>query len=163
MANKKLFKSIVGMFSPNTDTVNEAGGVAYRLSPKHALAQYAATGCFNHTFYADADEQLEKVLALANELDPDFVAKTAVFAREKGYMKDMPAFLLAILSVRDKDLFDRAFARIVDNGKMLRNFVQIMRSGVTGRKSLGSLPKRKIREWFESRSPAQIFKQSVGQ
>ena len=163
MANKNLFKSIVGMFSPNTDTVNEAGGIAYKLTPKQALAQYAATGCFNHTFYADAGEQLDKVLALANEVDAEFVAKTAVFAREKGYMKDMPALLLAVLSMRDKDLFERVFPRVADNGKMLRNFVQIMRSGAVGRKSLGSLPKRLVREWFEKRGTEQIFKQAVGQ
>ena len=46
---------------------------------------------------------------------------------------------------------------------MLRNFVQIMRSGATGRKSLGSLPKRLVREWFEARPAEQIFRQSVGQ
>ncbi len=78
MANKSLFNTITGMFTPRTDTVNEAGGTAYKLSPKQALAQYAATGCFNHTFYADAGEQLEKVLSLANEVDAEFVAKTAV-------------------------------------------------------------------------------------
>ncbi len=163
MANKNLFKSIVGMLSPKADTINEAGGIAYKLSPKQALAQYAATGCFSRTFYANADEQLEKVLGLANEVEPDFVAKTAVYARESGNMKDMPAFLLAVLSVRDKALFERVFPRIADNGKMLRNFVQIMRSGTVGRKSLGTLPKRMIREWFEERGPEQIFKQSVGQ
>ena len=163
MANKNLFKSIVGMLSPKADTVNEAGGLAYKLSPKQALAQYAATGCFNHTFYADAGDQLDKVLALANEVEPEFVAKTAVFARESGYMKDMPAMLLAVLSVRDKALFERVFPRVADNGKMLRNFVQIMRSGAVGRKSLGTLPKRMVREWFEKRQPEQIFKQSVGQ
>jgi 60 kDa SS-A/Ro ribonucleoprotein len=163
MANKNLFKSIVGIFSPKADTVNNAGGIAYKLSPKQALAQYAATGCFNHTFYSDAGEQLDKVLALANEVDTEFVAKTAVFAREKGYMKDTPALLLAILSIRDKELFERVFPRVADNGKMLRNFVQIMRSGAVGRKSLGSLPKRMVREWFEKRATEQIFKQAVGQ
>lgn len=163
MANKNLFKSIVGMFAPKADTINEAGGIAYKLSPKAALAQYAATGCFNNTFYADAGEQLDKVLALASEVDAEFVAKTAVFARDKGHMKDMPALLLAVLSIRDKDLFERVFPRVTDNGKMLRNFVQIMRSGAVGRKSLGSLPKRMVREWFENRASEQIFKQSVGQ
>ena len=163
MANKDLFKSIVGMLSPKTDTINEAGGIAYKLSPKQALAQYAATGCFNHTFYADAGEQLDKVLALANEVDAEFVAKTAVFARENGYMKDMPALLLAVLSIRDKELFERVFPRVADNGKMLRNFVQILRSGAVGRKSLGSLPKRMVRDWFEKRGTEQIFKQAVGQ
>jgi 60 kDa SS-A/Ro ribonucleoprotein len=163
MANKNIFKSIVGMFSPRTDTINEARGTAYKLSPQQALAQYAATGCFNNTFYTDAGEQLEKVLSLANEVDAEFVAKTAVYAREKGNMKDMPALLLAVLSTSDRELFERVFPRVADNGKMLRNFVQIMRSGVVGRKSLGSLPKRMVREWFESRALDQIFKQSVGQ
>ncbi len=150
------------MLSSKADIINEAGGLAYEMEPKQALAQYAATGCFNHTFYADASDQLEKVLALANDLEPEFIAKTAVFARENG-MKDMPALLLAVLSIKDKALFERVFLRIADNGKMLRNFVQIMRSGAVGRKSLGTLPKRMVREWFEKRGTEQIFKQSVGQ
>ncbi|MDQ3321704.1 MAG: TROVE domain-containing protein, partial [Acidobacteriota bacterium] len=163
MSNKNLFQTVKGIFTPKADAVNEAGGTAYKLSPKQALAQYAATGCFNHTFYADAGEQLEKVLSLANEVDAEFVAKTAVYAREKGFMKDMPAFLVAVLSTKDKALFEKTFPRVIDNGKMLRNFVQIMRSGAVGRKSLGSLPKRLVREWFEARKAEQIFKQSVGQ
>ena len=163
MSNKNIFKTLAGMFTPKADTVNEAGGLAYKLSPKQALAQYTATGCFNHTFYADAAEQLENVLALANQIDAEFVAKTAVYTREKGFMKDMPAFLVAVLSIKDKALFERVFPRVIDNGKMLRNFVQIMRSGAVGRKSLGSLPKRLVREWFEKRSPEQIFRQSIGQ
>ncbi|MDQ3713914.1 MAG: TROVE domain-containing protein [Acidobacteriota bacterium] len=163
MANKNLFQTVKGMFTPKANTINEAGGLAYKLSPKAALAQYAATGCFNQTFYSEAGEQLEKVLALAKELDAEFVAKVAIYAREKGFMKDIPALLVAVLSLKDKALFERTFPRVIDNGKMLRNFVQIMRSGATGRKSLGSLPKRLVREWFETRSPEQIFKQSVGQ
>jgi 60 kDa SS-A/Ro ribonucleoprotein len=163
MANKNLFQTVRGLFTPKADTVNEAGGTAYKLTPKHALAQYAATGCFSNTFYADASEQLDKVLALAKELDAEFVARTAVYARESGFMKDMPALLVAVLSTKDKELFERVFPRVIDNGKMLRNFVQIMRSGAVGRKSLGSLPKRLVREWFEARKAETIFKQSVGQ
>ena len=29
------------------------------------------------------------------------------------------------------------FPRVIDNGKMLRNFVQVVRSGTVGRKSFG--------------------------
>jgi 60 kDa SS-A/Ro ribonucleoprotein len=161
--NKTLFQTVKGLFTPPANIVNEAGGTAYKLSPKHALAQYAATGCFSNTFYADAGEQLEKVLELTRELDAEFVAKVAIYAREKGFMKDMPALLVAVLSTKDKALLERVFPRVIDNGKMLRNFVQIMRSGAVGRKSLGSLPKRLVREWFESRKAETIFKQSVGQ
>ena len=45
------------------------------------------------------------------------------------------------------------FPRVIDNGKMLRNFVQIVRSGVVGRKSLGTAPKRAAQAWFASRTP----------
>ena len=162
MANKNLFQTFKGMFAPKTDTCNEAGGAAYELAPQAALAQYAATGCLSHTFYADAGEQLEKILALARELDSEFIAKTAVYAREKGFMKDMPALLVAILSVKDNALLERVFPRVIDNGRMLRNFVQIMRSGAVGRKSLGTLPKRLVREWFENRRAETIFKHSIG-
>ena len=63
---------------------------------------------------------------------PEFVAKTAVYCRERGHMKDMPALLLAALSRRDPSLMDRAFDRVIDSPRMLRNFVQIVRSGATG-------------------------------
>lgn len=163
MANKTLFNSIVGKLLPKTDALNEERAPAYALSAKHALAQYAATGCMNHTFYASAEEQLARVLELCAQVDAEFIAKAAVFCRERGFMKDMPALLCAVLSVRDRALLAKVFPRVVDNGKMLRNFVQIMRSGVVGRKSLGTLPKRMVREWFEAREVETIFTASVGQ
>jgi 60 kDa SS-A/Ro ribonucleoprotein len=163
MANKNLFKSLVGRFIPAADAVNEERAPAYTLSPKHQLAQYAATGCLNTTFYATADEQLANVIKLCAEVDPEFIARTAVFCRERGFMKDMPALLTASLSVKDRALLARIFPRVIDNAKMLRNFVQIMRSGVAGRKSLGSAPKRLVREWLDARDPATLFKSNVGQ
>jgi 60 kDa SS-A/Ro ribonucleoprotein len=162
MANKKIFQSIVGKMLPAADMVNEAGGSAYSFTPRHQLAQYAATGCFNTTFYATAEEQLAKVIELCGKVDAEFIARTAVFCCERGQMKDIPALLVAILSVKDRALFQAVFPRVIDNGRMLRNFVQIMRSGVVGRKSLGTAPKRMIREWFAARDDEAIFKTSVG-
>lgn len=40
MANKTLFKSLVGKLIPATDAINEEHAPAYALSPKHQLAQY---------------------------------------------------------------------------------------------------------------------------
>ena len=57
-------------------------------------------------------------------------------------MKDMPALLLAVLSAKSPALLAQVFARVIDNGRMLRNFVQILRSGAVGRKSLGSRRRR---------------------
>jgi 60 kDa SS-A/Ro ribonucleoprotein len=166
MANKNLFKTAAGKLLPKTDALNEHRAPAYALSPKAQLAQYAATGCLNQTFYAGADEQLAKVLELCQGLDAEFIAKAAAFARERGFMKDMPALLCAVLTTKngkDGDMLARVFPRVIDNGKMLRNFVQIMRSGSVGRKSLGTAPKRLINGWFADRSDEAIFRDSVGQ
>ena len=163
MANKTLFKSLIGKLIPATDAINEERAPAYALPPQHQLAQYAATGCLNTTFYATADEQLAKVIELCADIDSEFIAKTAVFCRERGFMKDIPALLCAVLSVKDRELLARVFPRVIDNAKMLRNFVQIMRSGAAGRKSLGSAPKRLVREWLDVRDVATLFKSNVGQ
>jgi 60 kDa SS-A/Ro ribonucleoprotein len=163
MANKNLFSSIAGKLLPKPDAVNEAKGPAYAFAPKHALAQYVATGCLNSTFYASAEEQLSTVLALCREVDSGFIARTAIFSREQGRMKDVPALLCAVLAGRDTKSLEAVFPRVIDNSKMLRNFVQMIRSGVTGRKSLGSAPKRMVQRWLEARSEDDLFVSSVGQ
>lgn len=162
MANKNLFKSIVGLLAPKADAVNEAGGVAYAMSNQAALAQYASTGCLNATFYASAEKQLTDVLKFCEGVEPEFIARTAIYARQDGFMKDMPALLCAVLAKRSPGLLAEVFDRVIDDARMLRNFVQIVRSGVTGRKSLGTLPKRLVQNWFESRTDDQIFRASVG-
>jgi len=163
MASTTTFRSYVGKLLPPSNTSNAAGAPAYALSAKHALAQYAATGCFNATFYASAEDQLERVIELAYSVPPSFVAKTAIFSREWGAMKDMPALLCAALTVADPTLSATVFARVIDDAKMLRSFVQILRSGVTGRKSLGTAPKRLVKSWLATRSDEQLFRAAVGQ
>lgn len=162
MANKTLFGSFMGALLPAADTRNEAAGPAYALSPQQALAQYAATGCLNATFYASAQQQLDTVLKLCGQVDAAMIARTAVYAREKGCMKDTPALLCAVLATKDVAVLDRVFDRVCDNGRMVRNFVQIVRSGVTGRKSLGSAPKRMVQRWLEQRSDEALLADSVG-
>jgi 60 kDa SS-A/Ro ribonucleoprotein len=162
MANKTLFRTSPGKLAPRTDAVNEAGGVAYALEPRHALACYAATGCLSTTFYISAEMQLDTVLGLCAKVEPEWIAKAAVYARERAVMKDLPALLAAALSMRSADLLRQVFPRVIDSPKMLRNFVQIVRSGAVGRKSLGTVPKRLVLRWLAERSDDQLFNGSVG-
>lgn len=161
MANTTLFQSIKNRFT-KTDTYNEAGGIAYTLTPKQQLAQLAATGCLNNTFYADAQSQLDQVLKLAESLEAEFIAKTAVYARQKGFMKDMPALLLAVLAQKDVNMLARVFDQVADNGKMLRNFAQIIRSGAVGRKSFGNRPKKLMQTWLLTATEKQLLNAAVG-
>lgn len=162
MVNTQLFKTAQGRALPAADTINAAGGLAYQFTPQHQLAQYACTGSLNATFYASAEAQLDTVLQLAAQVDPTFVAKTAIYARQSAYMKDMPALLLATLATKDTALLAQVFGRVIDNGKMLRNFVQILRSGAVGRKSLGTRPKKLVQSWLLNASEAQLLKAAVG-
>jgi 60 kDa SS-A/Ro ribonucleoprotein len=106
--------------------------------------------------------QLAEVLVTAQTVDPAFVAKAAVYARSRGVMKDMPALLTAYLTVADPDLAVRVFDRVIDNGRMLRNFVQVMRSGVVERKSLGTRPKRLVQQWLERASIKSLMQAATG-
>ena len=170
MANKRLFQSTIpGKTLPKTDAINEAGGRAYLRSAEAKFAQYAVTGCLNSTFYSEDKDQLKTIMALAENASSQFIAQTAIYAREQGFMKDTPALLTAILYARTKTdasarpYFQAAFGRCIDNGKMLKNFVQIVRSGVVGRKSLAASSLRKlVQKWFNGYSNEQLVYQSVG-
>ncbi len=162
MANKNLFSSALAAVRPRTDALNAAGGNAYAYGPQALLAQLAATGTLSDGFYADAQDQLAKALDAATKVDAEWVAKCAIYARNSGAMKDMPALLTAVLSTADPDLMVPVFKRVIDNGRMLRTFVQIMRSGQTGRSSLGSRPKRLVREWLENASTRQLMQAATG-
>jgi 60 kDa SS-A/Ro ribonucleoprotein len=167
MASKNLFKSaqtsaVPAPVAPPTNTVNLGGGKAYTMDDKAALAQLVCTGCFGSTFYVDEKAQLETAKKLVDKVDPEFIAKLAVYSREKAFMKDMPAYLAAVLANKDINLLKSVFSRVIDDGKMVRNFVQIIRSGVTGRKSLGSVPKKLVNKWINSAKDETLFRASVG-
>ena len=162
MANKGLFASLKSLLT-RADARNEEGAVAYALPIKHALAQLAATGCFNGAFYANAEDQLATLLNLVNQVDDNvFLAKLAVYSRERAFMKDMPAALLLMLSKRDRDLFRKVFSRVVDNGRVLRTLFQMVRSGQFGRKSLSYALQRAFQRWLNDASVSRLLAASIG-
>src|SRR5262245_42089430 len=164
--DKSLF-STRGSHARAADAVNLAGGKVYALGPREALAQLSVTGCFGDIYYASARNQVDEAKRALSQNTSEFVAKCANYARQRGNMKDMPAFMLAYLaggvggggergdarrarfvelfgeldfgkSERYRAAFASALPRVIDNGKMLRNFVQVIRSGELGRRSLDS-------------------------
>lgn len=146
--NKSLFSSHART-APVANTVNEAGGIAYQLPDEDALAMLVSTSCFNGAYYTTAEEQRDAILALVEKCSPDFVAKAAVYARECGRMKDAPALLVAWLYCKGHaEQFEKIASRVLDTGKQVANFVQIVQSGMLGRKGLGSRGKRFVQRWL---------------
>lgn len=167
MANKELFNNTGSSKAaynsgPAPTTVNNAGGKAFALTDNAALAKLALVGTLGSTFYVSAEKQLEQILQLAEKANPEFLAKTAVYARERGFMKDVPALLLAKLASIDTSLLKKVFSRVCNDGKMVRNFVQIIRSGQAGRKSLGTAPKKLVQDFLNNLTDRALLNASVG-
>jgi 60 kDa SS-A/Ro ribonucleoprotein len=162
MANRGLFASAVARLLPRTDALNRAGAAAYAYGPEATLAQFAATGTLADSFYAPADQHLVEALVAARACDPMFVAKAAIYARRAGAMKDMPALLATYLTIADPDLAVPVFGQVVDTGRMLRSYVQILRSGQVGRTSLGTRPKRLVTQWLERASLRDLMAAATG-
>lgn len=152
----------ISTLSNKVNTTNNFSGAAYAMAHEHALVQYAVTGMLDNRVLQSVEVQFDRVLQIAQNCSSEYIAKVAVYAHEKGLMKDMPALLLAILLKRDKALFELIFNRVITNGRMLRTFVNIVRSGRLGFRSFGSLAKRKIQDWLNSASDKTIINASIG-
>lgn len=169
MANKTLFSSNTKKSAQAGDlTTNSAGGTAYQMADRSALAQFALTGCFNNTYYTQAENQLDTVLTLLQKVSKEkdglnFIAKLAIFSREKGHMKDMPAFLMSFLAFNAPQLYEQCFATVFNNAKMVRNHIQMVRSGkFMGKKSFPGPMRRQLKNWFKTRKADRLFRDNVG-
>lgn len=165
-ANKEHAGTLAGIFSPEEELVLYALGAIHRgNTDADADSSLAARR-------AREEEASERLHVLASRVGVDFVVRTAVACvraqgrsprgPENTWRKATAAALVAHLAVRDVDAMMRVFATVVVDGPTLSTFVRTVRSGVTGRKSFGSAPKRALRTWFSSRSPEEIFRQSIG-
>lgn len=163
MKMKKNFSIKTDTVLPGRMTTNAAGGNAYSRTAEETLAQYAVTGVLNGTIMASPnDANIANLQKLALQCSTRFLAQLAIYSRESAYMKDMPAFFLAVLMTRDSELFKRVFNRVVNNGKMLRTFCGVVRSGAVGRKSFGSAARGAIRNWLAVRSDERLFEDAIG-
>lgn len=145
------------------NTTNEAHGRAYTMTNDMAVLQLAVTGTFNDTYYTEAKTQLDEMKKLVDACSTEWLARVAIYSRQHGFMKDMPAYLTAYLSTRpEKDIFNYTFDRVIDNVGMARTFVQMLRSGTVGRKSMGTSPKNAVSRLLNRLGGDKVFFQCAG-
>jgi 60 kDa SS-A/Ro ribonucleoprotein len=160
--NKNVF-STVGKSVKAADTVNRAGGIAYDTGVENSVAQLIVTGTFNGTFYQSESQFLQTLSELTSKCNSLFLAKAAVYAANEAKMKDTPVFLLSVLYGRGENaLVELIFSKVIKSSKMLVNLVQVVRSGVSGRKSFGSHLKRQVQKWLVSRTADKLFTDNIG-
>lgn len=82
-------------------TVNRAGGEAYTMPAKEELYSAVVTTMVAPKFYESETEILKRIKNLVSTVaktDPEFVAKLAVYAREKMYLRTVPLVLAVELA-----------------------------------------------------------------
>ena len=73
--------------------MNHESEQAYRLSPEWQLYTAAVTSSLSDKFYESAETRVETLHTLVAQCDPVFVAKLAVYARQKMNMRSVPLVL----------------------------------------------------------------------
>lgn len=68
---------------------NLAGGLAYKESDKLAFVSLVLTSFLKDKFYSSENEQVEQIKQFVSALDSEFVAKTALYARNEFGMRSV--------------------------------------------------------------------------
>ena len=96
-------------FAP--DAVNLAGGQAHKMSPKLEFASALMTSFLTDTFYQSAQVSVDRIAALAAQLDdPLFAAKAAVFTRRENGLRSVSHLVAGELAKR-KDVKGASWLR----------------------------------------------------
>lgn len=140
---------------------NSSGGKVVELNAEEKLVKLALTSVFNDGL-STGNDQIREFNVAAEHVTSKFLAQCIIYAYQTGHMRDTTAYMLALLSKRDTKLFRQVFAYITPDGRMLRNFVGVIRSGLTGRKSLGSACKAAINSALNSFNTYQWVQASIG-
>lgn len=161
---RNVFDGLRVNLNPATDVVNNAGGVAYSMGPEQAFAQLMLTGTFNNTCHVTGQAQLESFLDLAGRVGPDFRHKAAYYAADNGgsRLAQYSAIAVSMANGDVEDGFEAAFKRVVRGIPAVRELVGIFRSGVLGRKSFGTRPKRLLKRVLENMPAEALFRGSLG-
>jgi len=96
--------------------VNYEGEKAYALSPEMELYTAVVTWSLNDSFYEKDEARLVRLRKLIVQCNPEFVAKLAIYARTKMYMRSVPLVLLTELAKIHKgdDLVARATDKVIN-------------------------------------------------
>jgi len=106
-------------------TINFEGELAYKLDKETELYVVASSSLLSDKFYLSALEILTKMQILVSECNPEFVAKLAVYVREKMYLRSVPVVLAVELAkyCNKNSLVSKTVERIVQRADEITEFL----------------------------------------
>lgn len=132
--------------SKKKQTVNYEGATAWKIGPAAELYAAVVTSSLSNTFYEGADQRLERIRSLIGQNDPLFVAKLAVYARTKMYLRSMPLVLCVELAKLHKgdDLVSRMVGGVIQRADEITELLAYyqLSNERSGNKKLNRLSKQ---------------------
>ncbi len=117
----------------NSMMKSHEGGLVYKADLKHTLAEFFSLGMLNGKFYQSQEEVLRdagELFARALDECPLFATQCAIYGRVINNLRLVPTMWLVYLStLENKDLFRKAFPRIIHTIDQLYDFMEMCRKG----------------------------------
>ena len=77
------------MIKEKETVMNHEGEKAYKMTPEMELYTAVVTSALSDKFYESNDERMERIAALIRQVDPQFVAKLAVYTRTQMNLRSI--------------------------------------------------------------------------
>ena len=142
------------MIKEKETVMNHQGEKAYAMTPEMELYTAVVTCALSDKFYESKDDRMERIASLIRQVDPEFVAKLAVYTRTQMNLRSIPMLLIVELAkIHNGDsLVKRTIEKTVlraDEIMELLMCYQIRNSDGKGIKKLGKLS-RQVQEGLKS-------------
>ncbi|MND36380.1 TROVE domain protein [compost metagenome] len=119
---------------------------AFELTPEMELYSSVVTASLENTFYEAKDERVERIRGLIKANDPLFVAKLAVYTREKMHLHSVPLMLAVELAKNNSGnaLIGKVVDRVIQRADEITELLSCyqLANKATGTKKLGKLSKQ---------------------
>lgn len=86
------------MIKEKVTVMNHQGEKAYAMTPEMELYTAVVTCALSDKFYESKDGRIERIASLIRQVDPEFVAKLAVYTRTQMNLRSIPMFLIVELA-----------------------------------------------------------------
>lgn len=122
---------------------NHEGAQAWALTPELELYTAVVTASLSNTFYEKQDERVERIAELVRKVNPEFVAKLAVYTRNEMHLRSIPLLLVVELAKvhSGDDLVSRTVEKVVQRADEIMELLMCYqwRNPSAGAKKLGRL------------------------
>lgn len=86
------------MIMEKETVMNHEGAKAYAMTPEMELYTAVVTCALSDKFYESKDGRMERIASLIRQVEPEFVAKLAVYTRTQMNLRSIPMFLIVELA-----------------------------------------------------------------